>query len=107
MTTTAPVPVTTAAFEDAAMIGRVLADAFFDDPVGHWLDPDPATRTGHLTRLFELWATAFTLPHGEVVCCYATCPASAASSVAAPRCCYEAITVSSATTHASPTGISR
>lgn len=67
MTTTTPVPVTTAVLEDAAMIGRVLGDAFFDDPVGHWLDPDPATRAGRLTRLFELWATAFTVPHGEVV----------------------------------------
>lgn len=67
MTTTSPIPVTTAGFEDGAMIGRVLADAFFDDPVGHWLDPEPATRAGRLSRVFELWATAFTLPHGEVV----------------------------------------
>ena len=65
--TTTPVPVTTAAVVDAAMIGSVLADAFFDDPVGHWLDPDPATRPSRLTRVFEVWATAFTLPHGEVV----------------------------------------
>lgn len=66
--TTTPIPVTTAAAEDAAMIGRVLADAFFDDPVGHWIDPDPATRATRLTQLFEIWARAFTLPHGEVVC---------------------------------------
>ena len=65
--TTTPVPVTLAAADDAALIGRVLADAFYDDPVGHWLDPDDTTRAARLARLFELWATAFTLPHGEVL----------------------------------------
>ena len=49
------------------MIGRVLAEAFFDDPLGRWIDPDPDTRTSRLTPMFEMWATAFTLPHGEVL----------------------------------------
>lgn len=65
--TTTPVPVTLATTDDAVLIGRVLADAFYDDPVGRWLDPDDETRATRLARLFELWATAFTLPHGEVL----------------------------------------
>ena len=65
--TTTPVPVTLAAADDAVMIGRVLAEAFYDDPVGRWLDPNDETRATRLERVFELWATAFTLPHGEVL----------------------------------------
>lgn len=65
--TTTPVPVTTATAGDAALIGGVLADAFYDDPVGRWIDPDPDTRTTRLARLFEIWAAALTLPHHEVL----------------------------------------
>lgn len=65
--TTTPVAVTPATVHDAALIGGVLADAFHDDPVGRWIAPDPDTRSTRLTRLFEIWAAAFTLPHHEVL----------------------------------------
>lgn len=65
--TTTPLTVTTATAHDAALIGGVLADAFSDDPVGRWIAPDPDTRTTRLTRLFQIWAAAFTLPHHEVL----------------------------------------
>ncbi len=63
-----PAPtVTTASSADIAVLARILADAFFDDPVGQWLAPDPATRTALLARFFELEAGSFTVPHGGVL----------------------------------------
>ena len=70
MTSTPPVPapaITTATAADAPVLGRVLADAFRDDPVGRWMAPDPSTRVERLTRFFEFQTDAFSLPHGEVL----------------------------------------
>ena len=70
MTPTSPLPapaISRATAADVNLVGRVLADAFRDDPVGAWMAPDPATRVARLTRFFELQADAFSLPHGEVL----------------------------------------
>lgn len=58
--------ITIAGRDAAAGIGAILGPAFHDDPLGQWIAPDPTMRTVRLTRLFELWSSAFTLPHGEV-----------------------------------------
>jgi GNAT superfamily N-acetyltransferase len=59
--------VSTATTADAAALGRILGDAFRDDPVGRWFAPDPATRVARLRRFFEFQAGVFSLPHGEVL----------------------------------------
>lgn len=59
-------PTTTAGAENTSAIARVLAAAFYDDPAGKWLAPDPVTRQTRLTRFFEVEARSFTVPHGEV-----------------------------------------
>ncbi len=51
---------------DAPAVAEGLSAAFFDDPVGRWLGPDPESRIDRLSRFFELYARAFILPHGEV-----------------------------------------
>ena len=70
MTSPSPAPapaITTATPADVGLLGRVLGDAFRDDPVGRWMAPDPATRVERLTRFFEFQTDAFSVPHGEVL----------------------------------------
>lgn len=70
MTTNPPAPapaISTATAADTGVLGRVLGDAFRDDPVGRWMAPDPTTRVERLTRFFEFQSDAFSLPHGEVL----------------------------------------
>jgi len=52
--------------DDAAALGRVLAEAFYDDPVGIWFVPDDRIRLHRLERFFRLVsAERLALPHGE------------------------------------------
>ena len=49
---------------EAPAIGRVLADAFFDDPVGRCFLPSARTRRAGLERFFRMTAETMVLPHG-------------------------------------------
>jgi len=51
---------------DVKQLAAVLARAFYDDPPLTWLLPDPATRAGHLTRMFTVMIGVESLRHGGV-----------------------------------------
>lgn len=50
--------------DDVGSVAEVLSGAFFADPVGEWLFPEPGDRPGGLRRLFEAEIRHVVLPHG-------------------------------------------
>ncbi|MFF9134665.1 MULTISPECIES: GNAT family N-acetyltransferase [unclassified Streptomyces] len=60
-----PIPeITATAPGDAALVSRVLARAFDDDPMMRWFFPDGALRAGRLQAYFEVLFTRQYGPHG-------------------------------------------
>jgi GNAT superfamily N-acetyltransferase len=55
-----------ATVEDVQHLKRVLAEAFFDDPVFGWLMPEDSRRRARLRRYFGIDLRHYTLPHGRV-----------------------------------------
>jgi GNAT superfamily N-acetyltransferase len=51
---------------DVKKLAAVLARAFYDDPPLVWLLPNPATRLGHLTRMFVTITGVESLRYGGV-----------------------------------------
>jgi GNAT superfamily N-acetyltransferase len=51
---------------DVKMLAAVMARAFYDDPPLVWLLPDPATRLGRVTRMFETVIGIESLRYGGV-----------------------------------------
>ena len=45
-------------------VGRIIYEAFFDDPTMRWITPDPERRAAIGPAMFELYASAF-VPLGE------------------------------------------
>jgi RimJ/RimL family protein N-acetyltransferase len=56
----------TAIDDDVSPLKRVLAAAFYEDPIFSWLMPDVATRPARLRRFFEVELRHVALSHGEV-----------------------------------------
>jgi len=52
--------------DDAPVLARVLADAFFDDPLSDWLLPNTRRRNGALQRSMGWVMRETYLPHGGV-----------------------------------------
>jgi hypothetical protein len=55
-----------AAPADVHKLAAILARAFYDDPPLVWLLPEPATRLGHITRMFETVVGVESLGYGGV-----------------------------------------
>lgn len=55
--------------DDVGYLAEVLADAFFTDPIGEWLFPEPGHRPSGLRRLFESELRHVVLPHGASLTC--------------------------------------
>jgi ribosomal protein S18 acetylase RimI-like enzyme len=51
--------------DDCAVVARVQARAFFDDPLQVWALPDETTRLAVLERVFELLSRHASVPAGE------------------------------------------
>ncbi len=51
--------------DDCAVVARVQARAFFDDPLQSWALPDSTTRLPILERVFELLSRYASVPAGE------------------------------------------
>ena len=51
--------------EDCPVVSRVMARAFFDDPLQVWALPDPTTRLSILEQVFELLSRYSSVPRGE------------------------------------------
>jgi GNAT superfamily N-acetyltransferase len=51
---------------DVTVLAAILARAFYDDPPLVWLLPDPATRLGRITRMFETVIGIESLRYGGV-----------------------------------------
>ena len=67
ISTQSPVTVRAARAQDSAVLARVLAEAFYDDPVCIWFVPQHGLRRRRLERFFQLVSVErVALPHGEV-----------------------------------------